>query len=116
MITYDITTLEISKAVLHSLRAKKWTVTHCCNAYNKNRKTNLLQKDFVHRIRKNQFSVISPRVVDLCNFLKIDTKRKFFSHKLRKQIEAVELLAHEDPAIEKKLKILLKSIVDIAEA
>lgn len=117
MSTYNLTTLEISTAVARSLREKKWTVTECCNYYNsRSKRPNRLQKDFVHRVKKNNFSVISQRVVDLCDFLEIESNEKSFNYRLQKEIEAVERVVQRNPMIESKIKDLLKNIVEIAGA
>ena len=116
MIVHDLTTREVSVAIELSLRENGWTVTDCCDAYNLDRNDGRpLRKDFVHRVRKNQFSVITPRVLALCEFLKIDTNKKSFNYKLQNEMHAVERVIQSNPALEGKVKNLLRDIVEIAE-
>lgn len=70
---------EISLAVARVLKIRKWSVRTCCDRYNVSSRKEIeegvmkpLDKDFLQRIRSNNFKVVSPRVVHLCAFLDID--------------------------------------------
>lgn len=113
----NLTTSEISVAVDRSLKDRGWTILDCCQAYNAAQKgSKPLQKDFVQRIRKNKFSVISDRVVDLCRFLQIETDRPARVIKLQQELEAVEALLKSNPSLEPKVKKLLNNLLDIIGA
>lgn len=118
----SLTNFELSKAVDDSLRARKWSVTTCCNEFNAFYQNDIntggvkkLNKDFVHRVRKNNFSVVGGRVELLCGFLKIDLEgSKVEVSRLKNEIEIVERVISKNPKIESKVKDLLRNIADIA--
>jgi hypothetical protein len=124
MNTCNLTNYEISVAVKKALKQKQWSVRHCCKMYNENiqlidsnyQNINPLDKDFVQRVRNNKFSVVTKRVVALCDFLGIDLKRN-------KVVNCVTLLEDEfikfekiisnNPLLEEKARKLLKNIIDV---
>jgi len=119
-----LTNQEISQAVIDALASKKWSVVDCCISYNamyskeiKGKALAEMKKDFVHRIRKNRFSVVSKRVASLCDFLGINLEmEKTSSFHLQKEIENIEQVIRKNPSIEIKIKDLLKNVADLAEA
>jgi len=124
MNTCKLTNEEISRAVEGALLSKSWSVIDCCNAYNKlfsmeisGNTALVMKKDFVHRVKKNQFSVLSKRVVTLCDFLDIDLNvSKTSSFDLKDEMEKIEQVIRKNPMIEIKIKNLLRNVAEIAGA
>ncbi len=124
MNTCKLTNQEISQAVIDALASKQWSVLDCCNSYNamyskeiKKKSAVEMKKDFVHRVKKNQFSVVSKRVSSLCDFLSINLEmEKTSSFHLQKEIEKIEQVIRKNPAIKIKIKDLLKNVADLAAA
>lgn len=123
MNNYKLTNKQISHAVTNSLNSRHWSVTTCCESFNKRFKQELkagammkMDKDFVHRVRKNQFSVVSKRVVFLCEFLEVDLNSSGENqYRLKEEMEIVERAICKNPSIEGKVRLLLKNIGEIAE-
>lgn len=119
-----LTNKEIGKGVDGVLRHRRWTVRCCCDKFNKLHGEDIkagrlekMNKDFVQRIRSNNFSVVNERVGALCEFLGIDleeSEREVCV--LKDEMKIVEQAVLKNPRVEHKVKDLLRNIADIAGA
>lgn len=122
---YTLTNYEISLAVKHALKQKQWSVRTCCAKYNElheslNNRNNtgkiFMEKDFVQRIKNNQFNVVSKRVAALCNFLGIDLENGNICNQItsiREDFLKFEKAIVKNPLLEAKARKLLRNIIDI---
>lgn len=117
-----LTNLEISLAVNNSLESKGWSVRYCCEAFNKANAEKIsrseilaIDKDFVQRIRRNKFQVVTTRVSDLCDFLKIDIREEsnLVNHPFLKEFHVLEEVVKHNPKLEKKLRTLLSNVAEV---
>ncbi|WP_023269654.1 hypothetical protein [Acinetobacter gyllenbergii] len=73
-----------------------------------------LNKDFLLRIKNNEFKVVNKRVLDLCDFLGVEGDKKVLSRtSMTREFQNLEKIALEHPSIEKKLKSLLAEMGDL---
>jgi len=70
---------EISLMVDNALTMKQLSIRECVSRFNEryakdiiNKTMEPLNKDFLQRLRRNKFEVVSKRVRDICLFLEID--------------------------------------------
>ncbi|GHA70390.1 hypothetical protein GCM10009007_08910 [Formosimonas limnophila] len=121
MNNFKITNLDISIAVKNAVKEQHKTVRACANAFNlrhsgeiKGKGWKKIDKDFVQRICSNQFSVVTPRVSNLCAFLKIDLgaqptpERSVFTN----EIAALDRVVQHNPDLEKTLRSLLLNVAE----
>lgn len=120
----NLTSYEISCAINNALIDRKWSIRKCCQQYNLSKKNEIhnciikpLDKDFVQRVKNNRFSLISDRVLELCDFLEINTydKSNKFSNSLQEEFAAIENLIQKRPILEDKLKKLLTDFTDLLQ-
>ena len=76
---YTLTNKEISELVESRLSEKRLTIRACVELYNSKRQRSeslkhlpALNKDFVCRVKNNNFDVANERVAKLCDFLGIN--------------------------------------------
>lgn len=117
-----LTNFQISELVKSELFRQGFSLRKCCEAFNSEYADEIqagfpcLDKDFVQRIKNNNFEINSERVSKLCDFLKIDVPRHQTQEesKLRQEFLQIEAAVRSNPLIEKQVRGLLKNIADIA--
>lgn len=117
-----LTNSEISLAVNQSLENKEWSVRYCCEAFNYEHAEKIarseisaMDKDFIQRVRRNKFQVVTTRVSDLCDFLKIDLREKSnpINHPFIKEFHVLEDVVKHNPKLEQKLRALLSNVAEV---
>ncbi|MBO9490452.1 hypothetical protein J7384_08765 [Endozoicomonas sp. G2_1] len=119
-----LTNFQIAELVKSELFQQGLSLRQCCEAFNAEYAEEIqagfprLDKDFVQRIKKNNFEINSERVSKLCDFLKIDVPKHQIQEesKLKKEFLQIEAAVQSNPLIEKQVRGLLKNIADIANA
>ncbi|MFH3328692.1 hypothetical protein [Klebsiella aerogenes] len=113
---------DISELVKARLKSHKWTLRDCVNAYNSRRKNDTslqevpeLNKDFLLRIKNNNFEVTNLRVLKLCDFFNIPVSASGPRRIFQKEFARVEAVAEGDPALRLRISALLMNIADLAE-
>ena len=118
-----LTNYQISIEVDAALQRNNWSVRTCCNEFNQLnqkqislREMKKLDKDFIQRIRKNKFSVVTKRVIDFCEFLKIDIHASSHDEKpyFKQELSVFENAIKINPQLESKIRNLLKNVAEIA--
>lgn len=118
----NLTNYQISKMVQSELDLKELSLRQCCDAFNRKYKADIetgfppLDKDFVQRIKTNNFKVSNQRVVKLCDFLGVDVSTSNIPRepKLRREFLQIEDAIQGNPALENQVRGLLKNIAQIA--
>lgn len=113
---------DISELVKARLRSHKWTLRDCVDIYNSRRKNDVslqeapeLNKDFLLRVKNNNFEVTNLRVVKLCDFFDIPVSASGPRRIFQKEFARVEALVEGDPALRLRISALLMNIADLAE-
>ncbi|WP_392562261.1 hypothetical protein RHO12_01885 [Orbus sturtevantii] len=114
---------EISFMVDNALAMKKLSIRECVRRFNEKHAQDIinntiepLNKDFLQRLRRNKFEVVSKRVRDICLFLEIDLGTRQ-SIKLRSsltdQFMKFEQMLMVHPELEEKITRLLTNVTDV---
>lgn len=113
---------DISDLVKSRLKSRNWTLRDCVDIYNERRKYNTslqevpeLNKDFLLRVKNNNFEVTNSRVVKLCDFFDIPVNVSGPRRVFQKEFARVEALVEGDPALRSRISALLMNIADLAE-
>ncbi|HBS5904814.1 TPA: hypothetical protein MAK97_001346 [Klebsiella variicola] len=113
---------DISELVKSRLKSSKWTLRDCVDIYNERRKYDAslqevpeLNKDFLLRVKNNNFEVTNLRVVKLCDFFDIPVNVSGPRRVFQKEFARVEALVEGDPALRSRISALLMNIADLAE-
>ncbi len=74
---------DIADSISQAIHAKGWTLEECCEQHNlkykkhiKNKELRALNKDFLSRVKRKKFEVLSTRILKLCEFLEVRTTRQ----------------------------------------
>jgi hypothetical protein len=119
---YNLTNAQISEKVGIELNLQGLSLRKCCERFNSRYKSDIeagfppLDKDFVQRIKSNNFEVTSKRVSKLCDFLgiSVSTTNTPKELKLKKEFLQIEDAIHGNPELEKQVRGLLRNIAQIA--
>ncbi|EHD8557135.1 hypothetical protein LEH14_20140 [Salmonella enterica] len=113
---------DISELVKSRLRASRLTLRSCVDAYNFRRQGDSslqeapeLNKDFLLRVKNNNFEVTNLRVVKLCEFFEIPISASGPRRIFQKEFARVEALVDGDPTLRSRVSALLMNIADLAE-
>lgn len=117
----NLTPYEVSLEIKSYLDREEVSLRSFCDKFNllNNKKINNgemkpLNKDFLLRIKNNEFKVVNRRVLDLCDYLGIEVDKKTLSRtSMTREFQNLEKIALEHPSIEKKLKSLLAEMGDL---
>jgi hypothetical protein len=78
----DLPHSDIADSISSAIQTKGWTLEECCLEYNRKYKKDIknndlrpLNKDFLSRIKRKRFEVLSSRIVKLCEFLNVPTTK-----------------------------------------
>ena len=78
----NLSNVEISRRIHQRVQEKRLTLLQCCEAFNSAYSSEIeanaikpLNKDFLSRVIRNEFKVITPRISKLCEFLDIREAR-----------------------------------------
>ncbi|SBS33363.1 hypothetical protein MSP8886_02730 [Marinomonas spartinae] len=122
---------QISADIEIALEYKGLTLSECVEAFDSRYDAEIakgkklpMNKDFISRAKNGGFKVVSRRVLDLCELLDVnpyETDKKMINMdqvevpfgQLKKEFENVEKIVRKRPDLEKKVKIILRSIADI---
>ncbi len=98
----NVTKKNLSRLVKRALISKNLSLEECCYLFNnkhlgliESKKMKPLNKDFVSRVSRNDFKVISERVSKLCEFLEIE--------RIPVENDPLELLASQIDVFEKEI-------------
>lgn len=113
---------QISHEVNQVFKEKKMTLSGCVDAFYRRYQTQIsegtklaMNKDFLCRVRNNDFKVVSKRVLDLCEFLEINPYEEVREPTcFKREFEKVERVVKQRPELEPKIKSILQSITEIA--
>lgn len=117
-----ITNLNISLSVKKAVKEKHGTVRTCANAFNlrhseeiENSGWRKMDKDFIQRICTNKFSVVTPRVSNLCDFLEVNLEIQPTPTRsaLTKEFDILERVVRHHPDLEKTLRELLSNVANV---
>lgn len=117
-----LTNQEISFSVNQTLKNKEWSVRDCCKAFNlanaeriKRSEITSMDKDFLQRVRSNKFQVVTKRVSDLCDFLKIDLGKNIDqkTSAFLTEFRALEDVVKNNPKLELTLRNLLLNVAEV---
>ncbi|MES2013994.1 MAG: hypothetical protein V4445_09590 [Pseudomonadota bacterium] len=117
-----LTNYEISLAVNNAIETNGWSVRHCCDAFNREHALQIarseflaMDKDFIQRVRNNKFQVVTTRVSNLCDFLKVDIREQSnpVNHPFIKEFHVLENVVRQNPKLEHKLRALLSNVADV---
>lgn len=117
-----ITNLNISLSVKKAVKEKYGTVRACANAFNlrhsdeiENHSWKKMDKDFVQRICTNKFSVVTPRVSNLCVFLEVDLENQspLIHSSLMNEFNVLDRVVQHNPDLEKTLRALLSNVAHV---
>lgn len=119
---FNLSNQEISQQVSRGLRRRHWSLRSCVKHYNNKRMLNAryklqpeLNKDFLLRVKNNNFDIANERVALLCDFLEIKLdERSVSQHRLQKEFDRVESLLDKNPQLASHVSALLNSIADLA--
>jgi len=122
MNNFNLSNKQISESVSDKLKELGWSLRRCVKEYNSQRKFNSsykqlpeLNKDFLLRVKNNNFDVANNRVAQLCDFLKIDVVTTSEPKlKLHNEFERIEALLKDNPHLFSELSSLLNSITKLA--
>jgi hypothetical protein len=117
-----LTNFQIAEQVKNELFRQGLSLRKCCEAFNAEYSAEIkagfpcLDKDFVQRIKNNNFEINSERVSKLCDFLNIDVPKHQSQEesKLKQEFLQIEAAVQSNPSIEKQIRGLLKNIAIIA--
>lgn len=117
-----LTNFQISERVKLELTERDLSLRKCCEIFNLRYKADIeggfppLDKDFVQRVKKNNFEVSSKRVAKLCDFLGINVSVSAIpiEPKLKREFLQIENAIQGNPELEKQVRGLLKNIAQIA--
>lgn len=120
----------ISEAVTEELAERKWSLRHCAKEFNARHKEDIasgdmkpMTKDVVLRVKNNSIELTNHRVLSLCSFLGVDVyqnqyvssgTRHMSTESLIPELRKVEDMFSKNPQLRKKIKSLLRNLVDIA--
>ena len=117
---------EISLKIDNELKMRRLSTRKCVSQFNKkyakeisNKTIEPLNKDFVQRLRHNNFKVVSKRVRDICSFLDIDLGTRHsieLSPSLTDQFKKFEQILIVHPELESKITRLLTNVTDVFSA
>lgn len=118
---YNFTPYEVSLEIKNYLEREKISLRDFCNKFNSLNSNKIndglikpLNKDFLLRVKNNEFKVVNKRVLDLCDFLGLKVDKKVLSRtSMTREFQNLERIALEHPSIEKKLKTLLAEMGDL---
>lgn len=111
----------LANAINTALKVKKLTIRECVNLYNnrylkkiKKGEKQLLNKDFIQRVRYKKYKVVSQRIIDLCIFLDIDPYEHSKQSAIYPELENIKNLIHKHPEFRDHLSNLIQNIYDFA--
>ncbi|GAA6151371.1 hypothetical protein [Pseudoteredinibacter isoporae] len=101
---------DIADSISQAIHAKSWTLEECCEQHNRkykkaieNREVRALNKDFLSRVKRKKFEVLSPRILKLCEFLEVRTTKQKNNNQplvaLSEQIIDFEKYLSENPLL-----------------
>lgn len=119
---FNLSNQEISRQVARGLKRRGWSLRSCVGHYNNKRMLHAryklqpeLNKDFLLRVKNNNFDIANERVALLCDFLEIRLDgRSAPQHRLQKEFDRVESLLDKNPQLASHVSDLLNSITDLA--
>jgi hypothetical protein len=117
----NLTPYEVSLEIKSYLDREEVSLRSFCDKFNllnskkiNNGEMKPLNKDFLLRIKNNEFKVVNRRVLDLCDYLGVEVDKKALSRtSMTHEFQNLEKIALEHPSIEKKLKSLLAEMGDL---
>lgn len=117
----NLTPYEVSFEIKKYFDREDISLRDFCNKFNllnsnkiNNGDMKPLNKDFLLRVKNNEFKVVNKRVLDLCDFLGVEVDKKVLSRtSMTREFQNLEKIALEHPSIEKKLKSLLAEMGDL---
>lgn len=117
----NLTPYEVSLEIKNYLNKEKISLRDFCNRFNLlnnikiiNGEIKPLNKDFLLRVKNNEFKVVNSRVLDLCDFLGVNVNKKaLLRTSMVHEFQCLEEIVLEHPSLEKKLKSLLAEMNDL---
>lgn len=117
-----VTNLSISIAVKEKVKERHRSVRACADAFNLKHSSEIMSdgwkkmdKDFVQRICTNKFSVVTPRVSNLCAFLDVDLHKdpNPADSVFIKEFNVLETAIQRNPNLVHTLRALLSNVADV---
>ncbi|MDP8080080.1 hypothetical protein [Phocoenobacter skyensis] len=113
---------EICANIFTALKKRGFTYEQCCHSFNHLYKEDIemrglkkLNKDFLYRIKKENFSPTNIRVVKLCEFLHIDTNKLQTTQDLCKEALMVDELVKMKPHLQNEIAVLIHNLIVLTD-
>ncbi|ENV37509.1 hypothetical protein F959_01632 [Acinetobacter venetianus RAG-1 = CIP 110063] len=116
-----LTPYEVSLEVKKYLDREKVSLRDFCNKYNTLNNMEIrdgaikpLNKDFLLRVKNNEFKVVNKRVLDLCDYLGLNVSRKVLSKStMVNEFQNLQKIAQKHPYLEEKLINILAEVGEL---
>ena len=111
---------QIATDIEASLKERNLTLRECVDLYNKTYAKEIgsllklpLNKDFIQRVKSGRCKVVSLRMVDLCEFLRVDPYEKPSTEVAIQELRNIENLIRQHPILASSLITLMQDVSNL---